>query len=120
MTLSADQRLRFVGSTPPIVTVAGVINILGAMDVSGADVGLHVGSQVVGQAGGAAGVFGGAGGKGGDRCQGVGPGAGQYNGVNGQPTNVLSGHAYAGAAAGTPGRGSSLYPATGLNGDQQF
>ena len=68
------------------------------------------------QAGGAAGIFAGAGGRGGDRCGGVGF-ATNFNGVNGQDCRVLGSHAFAGQLQNTGGRGSQLFPASGLNTD---
>ena len=51
---------------------------------------------------------------------GIGPGFGQYNGRDGDDVNVSAAHGYFGSRAGTGGRGSLLYPASGLNSDQQF
>jgi hypothetical protein len=120
MTLPADVHLRIVGNAPPIITVAGAFTIAGIINVSGSDVEFHQATQITGQTGGGAGVFGGAGGNGGDKCLGVGPGQGQYNGRDGEAARVLTGHAYATATTATAGRGSLLYPASGLNADQQF
>lgn len=120
MVVGPDQHLRFVGSQPPVITVAGRIQILGVVDVSAPDMEFHIGATVLGQPGGASGVFGGAGGKGGDRCLGVGPGTGEFDGGDGSPANVMSGYAFAASVAATPGRGSALYPASGLNQSQQF
>ena len=120
MHLPAATHLRFVGSQPPVITVAGDVSIFGVLDVSAPDVGFHQSTTATGQSGGEPGVFGGAGGKGGDRCVGVGPGSGQFDGVDGTAVSVLSGHAYASSTPPTAGRGSDLYPASGLSQDQQF
>jgi hypothetical protein len=75
---------------------------------------------VPGQQGAAGGVFGGAGGAGGDRCAGLGPANGQFNGHDGEDAVLLAGHGYFASTAGSGGRGASLFPASGLSIDQQF
>ncbi|MCK5943175.1 MAG: hypothetical protein KAI24_14440 [Planctomycetes bacterium] len=118
--LPANVHLRIVGSSPPVITVRGLLSIAGVIDVSGEDVGPYPVTMQLGQSGGRGGVFGGAGGAGGARCLGFGPGAGAFDGSDGEDVRVLSGNAYAAATVGTGGRGSALYPASGLNADQQF
>ena len=119
--LAADERLRFVGNVPPVITVAGRCDILGDIEVNGQSVtASHVATQPTGQMGGLGGIGAGDGGQGGDRCQGVGPGTGQYNGRDGGDAGLVAGHGYLGSEVGTGGRGSDLYPASGLNADQQF
>lgn len=120
MVLPSDARLKFVGTKAPIVTVAGKLDILGHLDVSGTgNTALPTNATIPGQAGGAGGVFGGNGGKGGDKItatQAQTTGATAANqGVNGQDANMLAGHGYAASRFGTGGRGSTVFPASGLN-----
>ena len=111
----ADHRLVFLGGSPPIVTVAGKIDVLGEIDVKGESVPYPpVASSPIGQTGGAGGVFGGAGGRGGDKCLGNGPSA-AYQGRNGESARVIGGHGYATSTAGTGGQGSNIFPASGQN-----
>ncbi|MBL8751279.1 MAG: hypothetical protein JNK78_19130 [Planctomycetes bacterium] len=112
MVVPSDVRLRFVGSWPPVFTVAGRLDIQGEIDVAGQSVPVVASPGANGQAGGAGGVFGGAGGKGGDRPLSS-PGAAP-NGADGVAARVLAGHAYTSSAAATGGRGSSVFPASGL------
>ncbi len=121
MVVPGDVRLRFVGTSAPVITVAGRFDIQGDIEVNGVSVtDSHSGTLNLGQQGAAGGIFGGAGGNGGNKCLGTGPGAGQFDGSDGDDVNVLGGHAYSSARAGTGGQGSVLYPASGLNADQQF
>lgn len=120
----ADVRLRFVGSSPPIVTACGRIEIIGEVDVAGAS---HtelplpgVGSLVPGQVGASGGAFGARGGKGGDQCNGAGTGGGAYSGQDGDDVLMVAGHAYATSRIGTGGRGSALFPASGLTAERLF
>lgn len=115
-----DVHLRFLGTQPPIVTAVGRIDIQGVVEVNGVSLtAMPATGSALGQEGSAGGVFGGAGGKGGDRCGGVGPGA-TFNGSNGGTVRVIGGHAYATSTVDTGGRGSTLFPASGLNIDRQF
>lgn len=122
MVVPGDARLRFVGSTPPVITIAGRLDIQGDIEVNGQSVTTNqIGNTFSGQLGASGGIFGGDGGQGADRCAGVGTGVGgQFNGRDGDDVNVLAGHGYLGARAGTGGQGSELYPASGLDADQQF
>ena len=120
MVLPSDIRLQLVGSSPPVITVAGRCDIQGVLEVSGGDV-TEVWSPNVplGQEGADGGVFGGAGGQGGDECQGIGPSP-DYNGRDGESVRVLAGHGYLGSVQQTAGRGSNFFPGDGLNNSQQF
>lgn len=121
MRVAADERLRFVGSSPARVTVAGSIQVFGDIESNGGSIAtMPLATAFVGQPGARGGAGAGRGGAGGDRCLGVGPGTGQFDGHDGEDVRVLAGHAYAGAAVGTGGDGASLYPASGLNSAQQF
>jgi hypothetical protein len=121
MHVPADVHLRLVGSAPARITVAGVLDVQGVIESNGGSVvEPHISTAQTGQPGGAGGAFGGAGGQGGDRCAGLGPGNGQFDGRPGDDASLLAGHAYLASSVGTGGRGSSLYPASGLNVDQQF
>lgn len=120
MVVPSDVRLRFIGSKPPIVTVAGRFDILGHIDVGGlGNAVMPLSSVALGQAGGAAGAGGGAGGKGGDKItstQAVSTGATAANqGVNGEDAKLLAGHGYLSSRFGTGGRGSTVFPTSGLN-----
>ena len=121
MVVPSDVRLRFVGTVPPVITVSGRLEILGDIEVNGESVNALVPqTQQSGQLGAAGGIYGGAGGQGGDKCLGVGPGVGQFSGRDGEDVNVVAAHGYFAQRAGTGGRGSSLYPASGLSSSQQF
>ena len=121
LVVPADVRLRFIGTLPPIVSVAGRIDILGDIEVNGQSVtSSQFPTTPLGQPGAVGGIYGGTGGQGGDRCQGVGSGVGQFNGRDGDDVNVAAAHGYFASRAGTGGKGSDLYPASGLNADQQF
>ena len=120
MVVPRDVCLRFSGSVPPVLTVAGRFDVQGEIEVLGESVtSLHVASQPLGQLGGVGGIFGGNGGQGGDKCLGTGASP-NFNGRNGGGVRVLAGHGYLGVSASTGGRGSLLYPASGLSADQQF
>lgn len=121
LRVAADQRLRFVGSSPARVTVAGSIRLFGDIESNGgSNAAMPLTTAFVGQPGARGGAGAGRGGDGGDRCLGIGAGSGQYAGHDGEDVRVLAGHGYAGAAFGTGGRGAQLYPASGLNSAQQF
>ena len=118
-------RLRFVGTSPPIVTACGRIEIHGAIDISGESLtslpSLSFGASLApGQTGGVGGVFAGSGGRGGDQCNGAGNGGGAYAGQHGGDAMLVAGHAYATSRIGTGGRGSELFPASGLNAERLF
>ncbi|MCU0864793.1 MAG: Ig-like domain-containing protein [Planctomycetes bacterium] len=115
MVVPSDVRLRFVGSNPPVITVAGRLEILGEIDISGESIPAlpSASTSTTGQAGGAGGVFGGRGGKGGDRIpQGsLVPPVADNQGSNGQDARVVSGHAYASSVVNSGGQGSTVFPA---------
>ncbi len=115
MVVPGDVRLRFSGNSPPVFTVLGKLEILGEIDVAGQSLTtLPPNTVTVGQQGAPGGVFGGAGGQGGDKCLGTGTNP-NFNGRNGQSARLPGGHGYASSATNTAGRGSSLFPADGLN-----
>jgi hypothetical protein len=121
MVIPSDVRLRFIGSSPPVLTVAGRFDVLGEIEVLGESVTLPQGSTVqIGQSGGGGGIYGGDGGQGGDRCNGFLGAVPSNNGRDGQNVRVLAGHGYLGSAANTGGKGSEIFPASGLNTSQQF
>ena len=122
LVVPADVRLRFVGTSPPIISVAGRLDVLGDIEVNGESVTVaQFPTTPLGQAGGEGGIYGGRGGQGGDRCLGVGTGVNnQYNGRPGEDVNVAAAHGYFAQRAGTGGQGSLLYPASGQSADQQF
>jgi hypothetical protein len=113
MVVPADVRLRFVGAVPPVITVAGRLDILGEIDVAGDSLPITP-NILTGQPGGLGGVFGGAGGAGGNRCAGFGLTT-DCSGVNGGAARVVAGHAYASSTALSGGRGSSVFPGSGLS-----
>ena len=120
MVVPADVRLRFVGSVPPRFTVAGRLEVLGEIDVAGESLTtLPRNTQVVGQQGAAGGVFGGQGGQGGDKCLGIGYQT-NFDGRSGGDVQVFAGRAYAGSALGSGGRGSHVFPVSGLSADLIF
>ena len=121
MVIPSDVRLRFIGSSPPVLTVAGRFDIQGEIEVMGESVtDTQVSTSQIGQAGAFGGIFGGDGGQGGDKCNGAVGAVPSNNGRNGQDASVLAGHGYLGSTGGTGGRGSQVFPADGLNTSQQF
>jgi hypothetical protein len=121
MVVPSDVRLRFVGTVPPIVTVSGRCEILGDIEAMGQSLTALPGFGVTtGQPGGAGGIFGGEGGQGGDRAVGTIAAGPASNGRNGQDARLLAGHAYFGAQVGSGGRGSVMFPASGLNSQLQY
>lgn len=119
LVVPSDVRLVFVGTSAPQLTVAGQIDVLGEIVVAGRSLTAMPGQSAnAGQDGGLGGPFGGNGGKGGDRIVSLTVGAQEGNqGRAGQNVRVLGGHAYAATAAGTGGRGSTVFPASGLGAD---
>ena len=112
-----SSTLRFVGSKPPRIYVRGNALIEGVIDLSAADRPVYNGNVDAGQPGGRGGVFAGDGGKGGERNR-LGTGADPtHDGAHGEDLSLLAGHAYAGRAALTGGRGSVEWPASGLASD---
>ncbi|MFT4512016.1 MAG: hypothetical protein ACI89X_000640 [Planctomycetota bacterium] len=121
MVIPGDVSLRFVGSSPPVLTVAGRFDVQGEIEVMGQPQDQnHGATSQSGQAGAVGGIFGGSGGQGGDRCNGVVGAIPANNGRPGQSANVIGGHGYISTVSGTGGRGSQIYPASGLNASQQF
>ena len=121
MVIPGDVRLRFVGSSPPVLTVAGRFDVLGEIEVLGQSVlAPHGSTTQLGQAGAVGGIFGGQGGQGGDKCNGLVGALPTNNGRSGQNVNVLAGHGYLSSAVGTGGQGSQIFPVSGLNSSQQF
>ncbi|MBX3461920.1 MAG: Ig-like domain-containing protein [Planctomycetes bacterium] len=115
MVVPSDVRLRFIGSVPPVLTVAGRLDILGEIDIAGGSVAPPAAGQTGGQVGGTGGIFGGNGGQGGDRCGGFGvPLGSRFSGNDGQAARVAGAGAYTGLAT-SGGRGSSLFPTDGLS-----
>lgn len=121
MVVPADVLLRFIGSSPPILTVAGRLDVQGVIEIAGQSVTeIHVPTGGSGQFGAPGGIFGGSGGQGGDKCNGITPAIPANNGRAGQSVNVLAGHGYLASVADTAGKGSLVYPADGLSSSQQF
>ena len=116
MVVPQDVRLRFVGERPPVITVAGRLEVLGHVDVAGASTATPPtgGTVVTGQPGGLAGAGGGNGGNGGNKHGGASAPLAINHGQNGQDARMVGGHAYAGTAAGTRGQGSTVFPTNGL------
>ncbi|MCR9243399.1 MAG: Ig-like domain-containing protein [bacterium] len=112
MTVPGNVRLKFVGSSMPVITVAGRCDILGEIDIAGESLPFPSSSPFGGQEGGEGGIFAGAGGDGGDRCPGNGA-LPSHQGRDGESANVLAGRAYLTTAANTGGKGSTMFPANG-------
>lgn len=134
--------IRFTGSVPPQIWARGQIDVRGTLllnaeampfsiPTSGSAQGQRVSNFnarggttgaapfIDGQPGGSPGAGGGRGGNGGNECQGGGAiiigGVVVTNGQNGQDVRVAAGHAFAGQAAGTGGKGSAMNPPNGIN-----
>lgn len=117
MVVPSDVRLRFVGSFPPVFTVAGRLDLQGEIDIAGQSSPIPplAGPPSIGQVGAAGGIFGGTGGKGGDKnLTGVGA-LPTNNGTDGQAARVQGGHGYALEAQSTGGKGSQMFPLDGLS-----
>ncbi|MEZ6036616.1 MAG: kelch repeat-containing protein [Planctomycetota bacterium] len=120
MTVPADAHVRFVGSSPAVLNVVGRLSVAGVLDVGGeSQVATPASTQATGQPGAAGGAFGGRGGAGGNRCLGTGAQP-SYSGQDGEDGRLPAGHAYAFSTVGTGGKGSALFPASGLNADMLF
>jgi hypothetical protein len=126
MVVPSDVRVRFVGSRPPQITVAGRLDVLGHIDVSGQSnttmpANPTLPTQPQFQPGAAGGAGAGRGGNGGAKISIAqsgtgGAGANASNqGANGEDARMLAGHAYFSSTVGSGGRGSSVFPASGLN-----
>lgn len=123
MVVPENTTVRFAGTRPAQIHVRGKVDIRGSIDCNGGSIAPFncrnptptLGNiAVAGQDGSLGGPGGGRGGKGGDRCLGTGAQP-AFSGANGTDLAVPAGHAYAGQAIGTGGRGSALYPAHGTN-----
>jgi hypothetical protein len=116
MVLPADVKLVFAGTAVPQISVRGRLQVDGVVDVSGQSRPYFESSNLSslpGQLGGLGGIGGANGGSGGSRC--VGSGAIPANaGQNGVDARVPAAHAYAAQVVGTGGRGSGVFPASGL------
>ncbi|MCR9245094.1 MAG: hypothetical protein NXI31_08675 [bacterium] len=112
-TVAADIRLVFQGQSPPVITVAGRIELLGEIDIAGESTPYPSAAPFVGQEGGMGGVFAGSGGKGADRADGLGVQP-RFHGQDGESAHVLASRAYANTTTGTGGSGSLMFPASGL------
>jgi hypothetical protein len=121
MIVPSNVRMRFVGSMPPQFTVAGRLEVLGHIDVAGLAPSspLPLQSQLTGQVGGIAGAAGAAGGNGGDKIsqlQATTSGVASNNqGRVGGNATLPAGHGYSPSVANTGGRGSTVFPTSGLN-----
>ncbi len=116
MVVPTDVKLVFSGTAVPQIAVRGRMEINGVIDVSGQTLLYFENSNLSslpGQPGGLGGIGGANGGNGGTRC--IGAGAQPANaGQNGFDARVASSHAYAAQVVGTGGRGSGVFPASGL------
>ncbi len=113
-TVPAGATVRFSGSMPAIVRATGKIEIHGGIESNGGSVsGSFNARDLIGQSGVGGGCFASAGGAGGDRGDNVNA-LPNFSGNNGGDAQLLAGHAYAGRAIGTGGRGSGQYPAAGV------
>ncbi len=116
MVVPVDVKLVFVGTAVPQISVRGRFQIDGVIDVAGQTLPFFESSNLTafpGQPGGIGGIGGGNGGSGGTRCNGV-SALPANRGQNGFDARVPAGHAYVGQVAGTGGRGSDLFPVSGL------
>jgi hypothetical protein len=122
MVVPANVRLRITGANPPVITVAGKLEILGEIDVNGGSItavpvaGATPTTPATGQPGATGGPFAGSGGRGGDKITSTGSAA-LHNGVNGSDARVPTGHAYASSVVNTGGRGSVFFPTSGSAND---
>ncbi len=121
--------VRFEGSNPAVIKVSGVCNILGKVTVNGQDVPRNYNGKALGiisytpstgqpkTDGGAGGGDGGRGGAGHVGTTGALP---SHNGQHGDDLIVPAGSGYAGTVSNTGGRGSPIFPASGLNANVTF
>jgi len=110
--LPAGTTLVFTGSSPPRIMVRGSVSIKGNILLNASDQPLHDKDLAMGQAGGSGAIFGGMGGKGADKADGISP-LPQFSGSDGEDVQLPAGHAYAGRATDTGGKGSQQYPTSG-------
>lgn len=128
MVVPADAIVVCTGVNPPVITVAGRVDVLGDLVVAAdfssnplvAPPTVPGSTSFPGQPGGVGSNFGSNGGKGGDRI--VAPAVAQpaNQGEAGRDARLLAGHAYAASTLGTGGRGSVVQPASGSVNDMQF
>ena len=111
----ADGRtLRWVGSRAPQIFVRGAIDVDGTVSLNAPGIAPYEGKLMLGQSGGGGVTGGGRGGTGGDLASGT-SAAANFSGQDGEDVALPAAHAYAARAVGTGGRGSSVYPTSGLN-----
>ncbi len=118
-TLPRGVTIRFVGSRPPQIFVRGFMDLQGKLDLSAANLPEHDGALPSGQAAGNAAPGGARGGKGGDKPSGFGADP-RFSGSPGQDLALPAGHGYAAQAVGTGGKGSPMFPTSGLNADVTY
>ncbi len=106
--------VRFVGTKPARLYVRGRARIDGVVDLAGGSLTTWDGLLPTGQPGAAGGAAAASGGAGADRGDGLGNQP-AFNGRDGADVRLPAGHAYAGQAAGTGGKGSRQWPADGLD-----
>ncbi|MBI5849773.1 MAG: LamG domain-containing protein [Planctomycetes bacterium] len=129
----AGITVEFTGSKPVRLHVRGECRIEGTLLGAGespiatfaikAPIG-HGAGGWPGQAAGRGGPSGGRGGAGAFGCDGTGnpnqPAFNNFNGFDGEALQVPAGHVLSGAVSGTPGHGSSLFPAHGDHAQLRF
>ncbi len=117
--LPENTALKFTGSKAPVITVAGVCDIQGRIDVRGESLVAPATLPSIGQAGGFGGIAGGRGGKGGNRNvtpSGAGAGGNPvYLGEAGVTGTIPQGHAYGSVSQNRAGSGSNYFPLDGLS-----
>ena len=117
--LPQNVTVRFTGTAPLQLFVRGRAEVQGRIAANGADMTTFdcrssaQATVLPGQPGGRGGPGAGRGGDGGDRCLGTGYQP-NYDGNDGDDVQLRAGHAYAGNAIGTGGKGSLAYPSTCL------
>jgi hypothetical protein len=114
--LPAGIRVVFAGARPARILVRGNVQIEGTVHSNGFGTIKQNALDAIGQAGSKGGAGGGKGGQGADKGDGV-ANKPEFNGRHGEDVQLTAGHAYAGRAAGTGGRGSLQFPASGRNAD---
>ncbi|MCC6670140.1 MAG: hypothetical protein IT458_03710 [Planctomycetes bacterium] len=117
--LDRDSEVIFKGTRPPRILVRGLVDVQGKITIRGGSQPQFSGTSPVGQVGIEGGVFGGRGGNGGDAGDGV-ANQTRFNGFAGENVRLPAGHAYAGRAADTGGKGSIQHPASGRNSDVTY
>ncbi len=127
-TVPAGVTVKFEGSHPAVIRVRGEVHIFGSVTSNGQDVpkgyngkatGIITYTPSLGQDATSGGAGGGAGGRGAIGHTATGP-APQYNGQDGDDLSIPGTSGYSGLAANTGGRGSAMFPASGLNSSVSF